>query len=181
MRGAHMEDRPNRTPDDDQLPDDHTALPRHATSPRRAAPTGSLRRTTGSTEAAYALLLAAGIALPFSQAVPWLVENGPDLGRLLDELFATRISSFFGWDVIVTVVALLFTVTVVDTSLTRAQRILTVLASLLGASVGLPLYLLLRQRNLRRGTASPGTASPGTPSPGTPSPGTPSPSRADAP
>ncbi|MGW7411732.1 DUF2834 domain-containing protein [Streptomyces sp. NPDC054863] len=130
-----MGDRPNSTPDE------------------RTTQAGRLRRSTTSTETAYAVLLAVGIALPFAQAVPWLAENGPDLGLLLDELFATRISSFFGWDVIVTVVALLFTVTVVDKSLTGAQRTLTVLASLLGASVGLPLYLLLRQRNLRRATA----------------------------
>jgi hypothetical protein len=108
-----------------------------------------------------------GIALPFAQAVPWFAEHGPDVPRFLDELFANPISSFFGWDVIVAVLVLLFTVTVVDTSLTARQRLLTVLGSLLGASVGLPLYLLLRQRNLRQrdlrprsGDATPGTSRP---------------------
>ncbi|MFJ2743767.1 DUF2834 domain-containing protein [Streptomyces sp. NPDC087440] len=101
-------------------------------------------------EAGCAALLAAGIALPFAHVVPWIAEHGPDVGQFLDDLFANRISSFFGWDVIVAVLALLLTVTVLDTTLTARQRAVTVLGSLLGASVGLPLYLLFRQRNLRR-------------------------------
>jgi ABC-type phosphate/phosphonate transport system permease subunit len=97
----------------------------------------------------YAGLLVAGVVLPFAQLVPWLVENGVDGGLFLDELFANRISSFFGWDVIVAVLVLLIVVTVVDSGLSRGQRALAVCGALLGASVGLPLYLLLRQRNLR--------------------------------
>ncbi|MFF0739487.1 DUF2834 domain-containing protein [Streptomyces sp. NPDC004111] len=102
-------------------------------------------------EALWAVLLVAGIVLPYAQAVPWLADHGPDFGLLLDELFVNRISSFFGWDVIVSVVVLVVLVTVVDTELRRGQRVLVVCGSLLGASVGLPLYLLLRQRNLRTG------------------------------
>ncbi|MCX5202772.1 DUF2834 domain-containing protein [Streptomyces sp. NBC_00237] len=126
-------------------------------------PRAKARSRTGRLpELAYAALLAAGVALPFAQAVPWFVAHGPDAPRFLDDLFANRISSFFGWDVIVAVLALLFTVTVADTSLTARQRVLTVLGSLLGASVGLPLYLLLRQRNrrLRSGDAAPDASRP---------------------
>lgn len=100
-------------------------------------------------EVAFAGLLLAGIVLPYAQAIPWLVGNGTDLPLLFDEIFATRISSFFGWDVIVTVIVLLFAVAL-DTSLSKGQQTLAVLAAFLGASVGLPMYLLLRQRNQRR-------------------------------
>ncbi|AGK77022.1 DUF2834 domain containing protein [Streptomyces microflavus DSM 40593] len=107
------------------------------------------QRGNRTLEVVFALLLVAGIALPYAQAIPWLAENGLDLHRLIDEIFATRISSFFGWDVIVAVVVLL-TAASVDTHLSKGQKALVGLGALLGASVGLPLYLLLRQRNLRR-------------------------------
>ncbi|MFE2289920.1 DUF2834 domain-containing protein [Streptomyces sp. NPDC059452] len=107
------------------------------------------QRGNRALEALYAVLLIAGIALPYAQAIPWLAEHGLDLPRLIDEIFATRISSFFGWDVIVAVLVLLTAVTV-DTRLAKGQKVLAALGALLGASVGLPLYLLLRQRNLRK-------------------------------
>ncbi|MGY0232098.1 DUF2834 domain-containing protein [Longispora urticae] len=102
-------------------------------------------------EAGYAVALVAGIALPYAQLVPWLLEHGPDLPRLFDEVFGNRISAFFGWDVVVSVLALAVAA-VVDGSLRRGQKALILAGGLLGASVGLPLYLLLRQRNRRRPT-----------------------------
>ncbi|MEV6521104.1 DUF2834 domain-containing protein [Longispora sp. NPDC051575] len=104
-------------------------------------------------EVGYAVALVAGIALPYAQAVPWLLDHGPDLPRLFDEVFGDRISAFFGWDVVVSVLALAVA-TAVDGSLRRGQKALILAGSLLGASVGLPLYLLLRQRNRSRPTAN---------------------------
>jgi hypothetical protein len=39
-----------------------------------------------------------GAVLPYSQFVPWLGEHGVN-GRLVQQLFATRISTFFALDV----------------------------------------------------------------------------------
>ncbi|MEV0392429.1 DUF2834 domain-containing protein [Polymorphospora rubra] len=100
-------------------------------------------------EVLYLALLGAGCVLPYAHAVPWLVGYGVDVNRFRDEVFATAISSFFGWDVIVAVVTLLV-VAVVDAGLRPAERVLVVAGSLAGASVGLPLYLWLRQRRRRR-------------------------------
>lgn len=70
---------------------------------------------------------------------------GLDASLLFDELFATGVSSFFEADVILAVMTLL-TVTELDDELPRRSRVAVAVASLLGASVGLPLYLLLRER-----------------------------------
>ena len=54
----------------------------------------------------YLLLCVLGIALPYSQLIPWVLENGLRLDQLFRELFANRISGFFGLDVMVSSVVL---------------------------------------------------------------------------
>ncbi|MDQ2638791.1 MAG: DUF2834 domain-containing protein, partial [Actinomycetota bacterium] len=63
----------------------------------------------------------------------------------------TPIAAFFGWDVILTVVTLL-ALMAVDRDLSGRQRLAVAACSLLvGASSGLPLYLLLREWRRHRG------------------------------
>jgi hypothetical protein len=102
-------------------------------------------------ERTYVGLLALGVVLPYAQAVPWLAENGPDAGRFVRAAFATRISSFFAWDVLVTA-GTLVALAAVDDELPAEQRALVAAGSMGGSSVGLPLYLWLRERNRRVGT-----------------------------
>lgn len=94
----------------------------------------------------YIILCIFGTFLPLSQFVPWVVENGLNLSLFVQELFSTRISSFFGLDVIVSAVVVLVFI------YTEGQRIkmrnlwLPSLATLsVGVSLGLPLFLYLRQ------------------------------------
>ena len=89
-----------------------------------------------------------GIALPLAQFIPWLGQHGLDVPLFINEVFATPISSFFGWDVIISVTTLL-ALSIIDRTLAPRQRLAIAVASLLGASVGLPLYLLLRARHHR--------------------------------
>jgi Terpene cyclase DEP1 len=56
----------------------------------------------------YLLLCLLGTILPYLFLVPFLREHGLDLRRLFDDLFANRISSFFGMDVIVASICLWF-------------------------------------------------------------------------
>ena len=49
----------------------------------------------------YLILCILGLALPYSQFVPWLLEHGFDGRLFVRELFSTRIGGFFGLDVIV--------------------------------------------------------------------------------
>lgn len=94
----------------------------------------------------FAVLLALGTVIPLLQILPWLVDHGLDARLFIDELFANPVSSFFALDVVMAVVTLLV-LAVVDRELSGRQRLGVGLGALLGASVGLPLYLLLREWN----------------------------------
>lgn len=121
-----------------------SATPILARPPAAADGYGS-RRLTG----VYFGLWVAGTALPLSRFAPWLAEHGLDVPRFVGEVFATPLGAFFGWDVVIAVAALL-TLAVADRELPGRQRLAVAGASLLGASCGLPLYLLLRERQRTR-------------------------------
>jgi hypothetical protein len=92
----------------------------------------------------YLVLFAVGALLPLSQLVPWVVAHGMDLRLFVAELFANRISSFFGLDVIVSAIVLLSWIADERRRLPHAW--LPALATLLvGVSAGLPLALYLRR------------------------------------
>jgi hypothetical protein len=87
--------------------------------------------------------------LPYSQFIPWLVENGLNAPLFIHQLFANRISGFFAWDVLISAVVL------VGFIRSEGKRggirllwlpILGVLT--VGVSFGLPLFLYLRERTL---------------------------------
>jgi Protein of unknown function DUF2834 len=94
----------------------------------------------------YLALFVAGCVLPLSQFAPWLIAHGVDPALFLRELFANRISGFFGLDVIVSAVVLLAWIW--DERKRRGLRrawapaLATVLV---GVSAGLPLLLFLRR------------------------------------
>ena len=54
----------------------------------------------------YLILCILGTVLPCSQFLPFLAEHGPNGSLLIKDLFANRISGFFGFDVIVSSVVL---------------------------------------------------------------------------
>ena len=94
----------------------------------------------------YLTLFVAGCVLPLSQFVPWVLAHGVDPRLFVSELFANRISGFFGLDVIVSALVLL--AWIADERRRRGLRgawapaLATVLV---GVSAGLPLLLLLRR------------------------------------
>jgi hypothetical protein len=97
----------------------------------------------------YLFLCVAGVLLPYWKLVPWLMDHGLDLSLLCQELFATRIGAFFGLDVVVSAIALFVFITVEGRRLALSFRWLPIVATLLvGVSLGLPLFLYLRQRQL---------------------------------
>lgn len=96
----------------------------------------------------YAVLLALGTIIPFFRIMPWLVDHGFDVRLFIDELFANPVSSFFALDVIMAVITLLV-LAYLDRELSGRQRVAVGLTALLGASVGLPAYLTLREWNRR--------------------------------
>lgn len=102
----------------------------------------------------YLALCVAGVALPYSQLIPWLALHGLDLSLFFQELFLTRIGSFFAMDVIVSALALFVFVWLEGRRLAMSYLWLPVLATILaGVSLGFPLFLYQRQRTLDRSTA----------------------------
>jgi hypothetical protein len=95
----------------------------------------------------YLGLCLAGIVLPYWALVPWVVEHGLDLPLFGPELFATRIGAFFALDVFVSAIVLFVFVLVEGRRMAIPHLWLPVLATfLVGVSLGLPLFLYLRQR-----------------------------------
>src|SRR5437899_12470623 len=94
---------------------------------------------------AYLFLCILGTVLPYSQFVPWLVENGLNAQFFVRQLFANRIGAFFGWDVLVSGVVLVGFVRSEGKRIgMRLLRLLLLVWCAVGASVELPLFLYLR-------------------------------------
>ncbi len=47
----------------------------------------------------YLVLCVFGVALPYSQFIPWVLKNGLNMPLFFQQLFANHISAFFGMDV----------------------------------------------------------------------------------
>jgi len=95
----------------------------------------------------YLFFALIGAALPYSQFLPWLAENGFNLRMLFSELFATRIGAFFGFDVLISAVVLIGFIRR-DGAKRRIRLLWLPIAAtcLIGVSCGLPLFLYLRER-----------------------------------
>ncbi|WP_263352103.1 DUF2834 domain-containing protein [Acidicapsa acidisoli] len=99
----------------------------------------------------YLILCVLGVVLPYWQFVPWLAENGTNFPLFFHQLFANRISAFFGMDVIVSAVTLMIFVRRERSHLSATARWLPLIAVLtVGVSLALPLFLYLRERRLDR-------------------------------
>jgi hypothetical protein len=101
----------------------------------------------------YLLLCLLGTLLPYSQLVPWLLVHGLDLPLFFHELFANRIGGFFEMDMFVSTAVLWTLVALEGRQLGVRHAWAPIVASLVvGVSLGLPLFLYLRQSRLERGT-----------------------------
>lgn len=108
----------------------------------------------------YLILCILGALLPYWQFVPWLAEHGVNGRLFLQQLFATRISTFFALDVIVSAVVLLRFIRAESSHLGINHAWLAIPATLLvGVSLGLPLFLYLRELRLEQ-TGAPGSGAP---------------------
>lgn len=101
-------------------------------------------------KALYLVFCVLGILLPYSQFVPWVVaHHGVPLGLFLRELFANRIGGFFGMDVLVSAVVLIFFLRREGKRLGMPHLWLPIVGTLtVGVSLGLPLFLYLRESAL---------------------------------
>jgi hypothetical protein len=94
----------------------------------------------------YLGLCLIGAVLLYSQFVPFLRENGLDARAFLDQLFATHIGGFFGWDVIISSVVLWVMVAVEGRRADLNHWWVPIAANLaVGLSLALPLFLYMRE------------------------------------
>lgn len=90
-----------------------------------------------------------GTVLPLAAFLPFLRAHGLDAGEFVDQLFGTPVSSFFGWDVIVSSLVLWAFVLFEGRRLEMSRLWVPIAANLaVGVSLGLPLFLYMRE--LRR-------------------------------
>jgi Terpene cyclase DEP1 len=102
----------------------------------------------------YLGLAVLGFLLPYWQFVPWLAQHGLNPSLFVRDLFANRISGFFGVDVFVSALALWIFI-IAEGSRLGMRRLWLPLAGtcLVGVSFGLPLFLYLRQVHFERSVA----------------------------
>ena len=97
----------------------------------------------------YLGLCVMGTLLPYSQFIPFLREHGLDLRLFFEQLFANRIAGFFGLDVIVSSVVLWVLVYTEGRRSAVKHLWAPIVANLaVGVSLGLPLFLYLREARL---------------------------------
>ncbi len=97
----------------------------------------------------YLVFCILGMVVPYAAFVPWVAHHGLDMRLFVQQLFANRISAFFGLDVLVSALVLLRFAAVESARRRIPRRWLVLLATLLvGVSLGLPLFLYLRERRL---------------------------------
>lgn len=100
----------------------------------------------------YLVLCILGLLLPYAEFIPWALQHGLNLPLFVRELFANRIGGFFGMDVLVSAVALIAFTRIESKRLGIRHRWLILLAVLtVGVSLGLPLFLYLREQQLESG------------------------------
>ena len=125
-------------------------------TPVRAVSLTKSKGTTMTAKSLYLLLCIVGTVLPYSQLAPFVREHGLDAALFADQLFANPVSSFFGLDVVVSSVVL-WTFVAVEGRRAGMQRLWVPIAANLavGVSLGLPLFLYMRETRLGSGTLSP--------------------------
>jgi uncharacterized membrane-anchored protein len=100
----------------------------------------------------YLVLALIGLFLPYSQFVSWIMKHHAlNMSLFIRDLFANQISAFFAMDVIVSAVVLLLFIQSEGKRLRMCLLWLPSIATLIvGVSLGLPLFLYLRQLTLDR-------------------------------
>jgi hypothetical protein len=96
----------------------------------------------------YLGLCLLGAALPLSQFIPWLAVNGINVPFLLQQAMATPISAFAWADVLVSGIVVLVFIAVEGRRLAMRGLWIPAVCMLVGPSLALPAFLLMRERYL---------------------------------
>lgn len=96
----------------------------------------------------YGLFAVIGAVLPLSQFIPWLAANGLHVPLLVQQATAEPIAAFAWADVLVSGVVVIAFVVVEGRRLAMGRLWLPLSCMVVGPSLALPLFLLLRERHL---------------------------------
>ena len=97
----------------------------------------------------YLVLCVLGVVAPYWQFIPWAAANGLNMNLFFEQLFSNHVGAFFGMDVLVSALALMVFIRSETSRLALAGWWLPVIAALtVGVSLGLPLFLYMRERKL---------------------------------
>ncbi|MBC3767127.1 DUF2834 domain-containing protein [Neptunicella marina] len=97
----------------------------------------------------YLVLCLLGILLPFSRFIPWLMQHGFDIHLFMQALMTSAIAAFFALDVVVSAMVLVVFIVYESRRISMKGAGLPIAATfLVGVSLGLPLFLYMRQRCL---------------------------------
>ncbi len=101
----------------------------------------------------YLAFCGIGVVLPYWEFVPWITAHGLNVPLLVQQLFANRISGFFGLDVIVSSLVLLvfMRAEAVRVGNIRGPWLPVIALLVVGVSLALPLFLYLRELALENG------------------------------
>ena len=95
----------------------------------------------------YLVLAILGFALPYSQLIPFFIENGLDLSLFWSQLFANQISTDFAFDLIISSVIFWIFVFKEGTRINLKYRWVYVILNLaVGLSFALPFFLWMSDR-----------------------------------
>ena len=100
---------------------------------------------------AYLILCIFGFILPYSQLIPLMIEPGFSIELAYNQLFANRVVTLFAFDLFIT--ATTFVVFALYEGLKiKVKHLWLPFAAtfLVGASLGFPLFLYLRELNLEK-------------------------------
>ncbi len=96
----------------------------------------------------YLLLCIAGTALPLAQFVPWLSANGLNVPLLLQQATSSKIAAFAWADVLISAFATIALICAEGRRLGMRRLWLPLSSIVIGPSLALPLFLLMRERHV---------------------------------
>ena len=103
----------------------------------------------------YLVFCVLGTVVPYWQLILWISENGFVLNAILPEIANSRLSLFAWLDVIISAIVLFgFIINEGKKSEIRLLLLPFVATLTVGVSLGLPLFLLLREIQLTKGNTS---------------------------
>ena len=109
-----------------------------------------VRRLGGSgLKTFYGICCLLGAILPYSQLIPWLLKHGIDPSAFIKETAELRIGALAWMDVLISAVALVYFIFQEGRRCQMRKLWIPVLGvALCGVSLGLPLFLLMREMHV---------------------------------